>query len=207
MSQVLRVTLLALALVGSAACVLSKSGVTTSAPDVDRTLTTHSYIEEGELLTFIVDIRATRERDRAEYIPLEIAIGNRGLPRLNLTRESFTLIDADGNRYPCVGPRDLLDRYDYLDFDRLLGELAGITTNKFANFTRYASQFSPVRGASTSPGTSSLVRDVVTLPKFGYLIDFLYFPAPAGGVLGRKFELFLEAPELENPVFVKFLVK
>ncbi len=47
----------------------------------------------------------------------------------------------------------------------------------------------------------------MTLPKFGYLVDFLYFPRPKTGVLNQRFELFLDAPELPDPVFVKFEIR
>jgi hypothetical protein len=35
----------------------------------------------------------------------------------------------------------------------------------------------------------------------------LYFPMPATGLLGHKFELAMTAPELTEPIFVKFEVK
>jgi hypothetical protein len=198
------VILLALA---AASCALQPATVDLPAPEVDRTLTLYSFIEEGELVTFIVNVRATREREQADYIPVEIAVGNRSVDQLSLTRESFTLVDEEGNRYPCVGPKDLLAGYDFLDFDRKLGELASIVGNKFANFERYPSSFSPVLNAPTATTSFSVVRDATTLPRFGYLIDFIYFPRPPGPLAGRKLELFLEAPELKDPIFVKFLVR
>ncbi len=54
---------------------------------------------------------------------------------------------------------------------------------------------------------STVVRDVVYLPKFGYLIDYIYFPRPVTGIKDQRFELFLESQSLEQPVFVKFEVK
>ena len=51
----------------AAACALQPATVDRPAPDVDRTLTLYSYIEEGDLVTFIVDQRATRERDQVPY--------------------------------------------------------------------------------------------------------------------------------------------
>ncbi|MDX1387900.1 MAG: hypothetical protein R3344_01840, partial [Acidobacteriota bacterium] len=54
---------------------------------------------------------------------------------------------------------------------------------------------------------SGVVQDQVDLPQWGYLIDFIYFPTPKTGVENRKFELFLETPELPDPVFVKFVVR
>jgi len=191
----------------AAACALQPATVDRPAPDLDRTLTLYSYIEEGDLVTFIVDQRATRERENEPFIPLEIAVGNRGLDQLSLTRESFTLVDEQGNRYPCVGPKDLLAGYHLLDFDRKLSEVPSLIANKFANFTYYQSSFSPTLSTPTGINTISVVRDAITLPRFGYTTDFIYFPHPATGVMGKKFELFLEAPELADPVFVKFLIR
>ena len=171
----------------------------------DPKLSTFAYIEEGDLLTLIVDTRATRDKDGSNYVPLEIAIANHGLRKLTLTLESFTLIDGEGNRYPAAGPRELLEGYGMLDFDRNLGELEGIVFNRFAAMPRYPSSFSPTR--TVSIGTTGLVRDLVALPRHGYLIDFLYFPAPSTGVRDQSFELFLDSPDLVDPVFVKFEVR
>ena len=68
------------------------------------------------------------------------------------------------------------------------------------------------RGQMLSPGAphremEDNVRDLVALPRFGYMLDMLYFPAPSTGVKGHTFELFLQAPELPDPVFVRFEVR
>ena len=176
------------------------------ASDLDRKLSTYAFIEEGDLATVIVGTRATRYREETAYIPLELCISNNGLKRLILTRESFTLIDEEGNRYPAASPRELMEGYEFLDHDReRLAELNEIIFNKFAAYTRYGSKFSPTHGASV--GRENLVRDLVSLPKFGYILDFIYFPAPQTGLKGHRFELFVESPDLPDPVFVKFIVE
>jgi len=171
----------------------------------DTKLSTFAYIEEGDLVTLIVDTRPARDKDGSSYVPLEIAIANHGMRKLTLTLESFTLIDGEGNRYPAAGPRELLEGYGMLDFDRNLGELEGIVFNRFATMPRYPSNFSPTRTVSVAG--SNLVRDLVSLPRHGYLIDFVYFPAPKTGVRDQPFELFLDSPDLAEPVFVKFEVR
>jgi len=176
-----------------------------AASDLDRKLSTYAFIEEGDLVTFIVGTRATRYRGDDAYIPIEICISNNGLRQLILTRESFTLIDEDGNRYPAAAPRELIDGYDFLDIDRNgLTELGEIVFNKFAAYTRYRSRFSPTNIAFAE--RDNLVRDMVSIPKFGYIIDFIYFPTPPSGVKGKRFDLFLESASLPDPVFVKFIV-
>ena len=176
------------------------------AADLDRKLSTYAFIEEGALVTFIVGTRATRYRGEDTYIPIEICISNNGLRQLILTRESFTLIDEEGNRYPAATPRELIDNYDFLDIDRNgLTELEDIVFNKFAAYTRYGSRFSPTNIAFATQ--DNLVRDLVSIPKFGYIIDFIYFPTPPTGVKGKRFDLFLESASLPDPVFVKFIVE
>lgn len=207
-----------LALVASLSCVLPACGTRQpmrgqeTGDALDRKLSTFAFIEEGDLVTFIVDTRATFYREKTPYIPLEISVANKGLRQLRLTRESFTLIDEDGNRYPVASPEELMRGYEFLDLDRNppLAELRGITDGKFATFTKYPSKFSPTRQGDPNlnlAGGSTLVRDSVSLPKFGVIYDFLYFTQPTTGLKGRRFELFLESPDLENPVFVKFVVK
>jgi hypothetical protein len=168
---------------------------------LDRKLSTFAWIEHGDLVTFIVNTKSSRYRDEAPYVPVEIAVSNNGLKKLFLTRESFTLVDENGDRYPVATPRELIEGYEYLDFDRRLAEIESIVFNRFATYTRYGSNFSPTR-ASTR-----IVRDTVSLPRFGYMIDFIYFPRPSSGVLGKKFELFMDSPDLPDPVFVKFQVE
>jgi len=172
-----------------------------NAPDVDRKLSKFAFIEDGKLATFIVDTRATRYREKERYIPIEIAIANRGLKQLDLTRESFTLTDEKGARYPCASPKELLDNYDYLDLDRDLEELPEIVFNRFGAMTQYRAKFSPTRRVGT------VVTDNVELPRYGYIIDMIYFPAPTTGLKGHKFELTMTAPQLTEPIFVKFFVE
>lgn len=178
-----------------------------AAPSLDRKLSTFAWIEEGDLATLIVGTRAGRYREDDPYVPLEICVANRGLRALTLSRESFVLVDAEGRRYPCAGPKELLEGYEFLDMDRRLAELQEIVFNRFAAFTRYPSQFSPTREGPATPRGSTIVRDVTTLPKFGYLIDYLYFPRPEAGVMGSKLELTMAAPELDNPIYVRFVIE
>lgn len=202
----MRRSLLAAGLLLTVACATRQPMTGQPAPDVDRKLSTFAYIEEGKLVTFIVDTRPTRYRDNEKYVPVEIAIANRGVKQLSLTRESFTLADEQGNRYPCASPKELLSTYDFLDLDRNLAELSEIVFNRFGAMTAYPSKFSPTRRPSRA-GESTVVTDNVQLPKFGYLMDMLYFPMPVTGLKGHKFELAMTAPELTDPIFVKFEVK
>lgn len=195
---------LTLALVLSGCVSNQKIGGEREAADLDRTLSTFVWIEDGDVATLIVNARIARYREDSPYVPFQIAVANHGMRLMDLSRESFELVDEEGNRYPCVGPRELIEEYEFLDLDRqpALADLEGIVYDRFAAMTNYPSNFSPTRTAIR--GT---VRDRVTLPRHGFLVDFLYFPAPATGVKGKRFELFMNAPEMEHPVFVKFEVR
>jgi hypothetical protein len=192
----------------ASACIERRQAGSREVAGLDDKLSTFAWIEDGALVALIVDTRAARYSGEAGYMPLEIAVANRGLRNLTLTRESFTLVDETGNKYPAAGPRELLENYDYLDRDRgTLAELQGIVEAKFAIFTFQPSRFSPTRSFNRQ---SNLVLDQVTLPKFGYTVDFIYFPKPSTGVLDRKFELQMSSADLpadHNPIFVKFMVK
>lgn len=185
-----------------AACATRQPIEGRKAGELDRKLSTFAYIEEGKLVTLIVSVLQARDREGAGYMPLQIAVSNNGMRQLILTRESFTLIDEQKNRYPAANPQELIESYKFLDLDRHIAELRGIISNKFAAYQEYPSNFSP----DQDWGRLEIVRDLVSLPKFGYMIDFIYFPEPPGGVRGQRFELFLDSPSLEEPVFVKFQV-
>jgi hypothetical protein len=200
-----RGTLIAALAAVACACVTRQPMTEVPTPNIDRKLSTFAYIEEGKLATLIVDTRPTRYREREPYVPVEVAIANRGVKDLTLTRESFTLADEGGNRYPCASPKELLSKYDFLDLDRNLAELSEIVFNRFGAMTFYPSKFSPTRRPSVRT-EATVVTDTVQLPKFGYILDMLYFPSPTTGLKGHKFELTMTAPELTDPIFVKFEV-
>ncbi len=202
----LALVLLLVSALGWLACAERRQTRARELAGLDRTLSTFAFIEEGNLVSLVVDTRATRYREKAGYIPLEIAIANLGVKQMTLTRESFTLHDSQGNKYACAGPKELMEKYEFLDLDRTLEELYSVVFNRYAALTRYPCKFSPTRGIPDNPLASTIVRDSVGLPQFGFIIDYIYFPRPKTGVRGKRFELFLKTPELPDPVFVKFAV-
>jgi hypothetical protein len=226
MHRILSVLTVILALVGATSCVTHRRSTAVDPSGLDYKLSTFAFMEEGDLVTFIVDTRAAGIHKNDPYFPLEISVANRGLKNLKLTRESFILIDEEGNRYHVASPRDLLQSYEFLDVDQRLAELNGIVSSRFANYRRYPAVFSPTRmssGAGITPVDEdrsqpttrpprenqeglTTVQDRVTLPRWGYFIDFIYFPTPPTGLEGKRFELQMEAPELPHTIFVKFIV-
>jgi hypothetical protein len=166
--------------------------------DLDRKLSQSSYVEEGKLMALIVGTRVTRQREERPYIPFEVAVVNKALASISFTAESFTLVDSEGNRYSTVGFDELRNDYGNVDIDRRLEEVAPTVRGTYQAYEEIPSSL-----------TGSFDRPIVQkmfLPKFSYMVDMIYFPTPAGGVKGKRFELFLNAPELQDPVFVKFEV-
>lgn len=171
-----------------------------SADAVDRKLSRFAFIEEGRLAALIISTQATIRREGEKYMPLEIAIANKRAGELSIGRESFTLIDEKGNRYPVAEPRELIESYPHLDQDRQrFSELFPLISTRFSAFNQISSKLLPTRAGRP-------VQDLTSLPNSGVMVDFLYFPMPSTGLAGHRFELFLDTPELENPLFVSFVV-
>jgi len=166
--------------------------------DVDPKISQSSYIEEGNLLALMVGTRVTRYREDRNYIPFEVGVVNKGLASLSFTAESFTLIDEEGNRYSPVGFDELKSGYGNIDLDRRLEELAPVVRGSYQAYQE--------RPATLTASFDRPIVQRVHLPRYTFVVDIVYFPKPATGVKGKKFELFLAAPELQDPAFVRFEV-
>jgi hypothetical protein len=166
---------------------------------VDRKFALSSYIEEGKLVALVVGTRPARISNCQGYMPLEIGIANKGLKSLSLTPESFTLIDSAGSRYPMVYSKELYEHYGRVDTDRRLGEVLPVLRAKFQAYAAVPSNFTP---SFDRP----MDRRRLYLPRYSFTYDLIYFPCPGKGIRGQVFELFMTAPELPDPVFVRFEV-
>lgn len=182
--------------------VLQPQETTVEEGRLDPKLAQATWIEEGSQVAFIVSTRAARYRLDQPFLPFEIAVVNRGLEGMTLTRESFTLVDARGNRYPMAGRQELYEDYGgSTDVDRRnFTEATPIVLGKYQGYSYVRSNFTP-------GFDNSIAVDRIALPRFSYILDFVYFPTPPGFVEGEPLELLLSAPELENPVFVRFTVR
>ncbi len=194
----------AAALVSLPGCapVLQPQEATVEEGRLDPKLAQATWIEEGSQVALIVSTRAARYRLKQPFLPFEIAVVNRGLEGITLTRESFTLVDARGNRYPMAGRQEIYGDYGgSTDVDRRnFSEAAPIVLGKYQGFSYVRSNFTP-------GFDDSIAIDRIALPRFSYILDFVYFPTPPGFLEGEPLELLLSAPELENPVFVRFTVR
>jgi len=167
---------------------------------LDHRLSRFSYIEEGKLVGLAVDGQAARYREETPFFPLQVAVANKGLTRLTVKRESFWLIDEEGNRYPLATLGELRDAYGQVRVDRRFAEnFVGVLLSRWPNYTDMPSNLFPEEGGG-------IRTEFVELHKFAWFADFLYFPHPKTGVVGHRFELWMDAEELEDPVFVKFKI-
>jgi hypothetical protein len=186
-----------LTLCGLAACAGVPAG--RGPQDLAPKLARSTFLEQGPLVALAVSTRPMRYRLDRPFIPLEIAVVNKGLPALTLTPESFVLADEAGHQYPVVGREELSRLYGSTDPDRQLAEALPFLLSKFATFRREPSNFSPGFDAP-------IARDHVGLPRFGYLYDFVYFPRPEGDLVHQPLDLVVTAPELTDRLVIRFLL-
>jgi hypothetical protein len=183
------------------ACIIGGSNRRAQRPgELDYKLGPFTYMEEGKLVSLAVGTEATKERENEKFIPLHLAFANRGAPTLTLLRESFTLQDENGKRYPLASLRELGDTYGPTSMDRHFTTTFDMFRSRLDVFTRVDSNFFPERASG------GIVIDRVEVPRFYYLLDLLYFPHPDDQVVGRRFELHVKPTGTADEFFVKFLV-
>ncbi|MDQ7005959.1 MAG: hypothetical protein Q9Q40_01880 [Acidobacteriota bacterium] len=165
-------------------------------------LTPFTYLEEGRLIAFAVDTEAARQREKDLLIPFGIGVTNLGLKSLSLSRESFTLIDDAGRRYGMVSLQEMRAAVVAPDFDvKVSRDFFGIWKTRNRPWPRVASSFFPLARSRR------LVQDRVQLHRHAWMSDLVYFSHPEGRLVGRVYEMWIDAPELPEPTFVKFRIK
>ncbi len=159
-------------------------------------LATFIYKEEGKLYLMTVGVNATRFHDKDPFVPLTVALVNKSDVPLEITRESFTLVDPVSGRRYGLASVDEVRRQGKQVYDRRLMDLEHLAS-KLEIFQRVPSNFFPF---------SELVDDNPELHAFQYLLDNLYFPHPEGELLGKTFELHVNARGVQGELFVVFTV-
>jgi len=186
----------ALALIGSTA------GLASAERGVSERYAFETYRERADRVTLLVDSYLASLRADEAYIPLHVAIGLvRGGPGVTVSRESFTLIDAAGNRVPAAASMEIRRDYELASFDRALMMRVRplVVGQQFATLRRLPSDFYPDRGGI------GVVQDRVNLSAFSRFQDVVYFPRPPAGLDG-VLTLRLDDGGLEEPVDVHFRV-
>ena len=157
-------------------------------------LATFIYKEEGKLYLLTVGVNATRFHDKDLFVPLTVFLANKTTTPLSLTRESFTLVDpVNGSRYGLASVAEVR-RQGKQVYDRRLMDTEHLL-NRMESFNKADSNFFPYEG---------LLIDKVELHQFQYILENLYFPRPEGDLLGKRFELHINAKALAQPLFIVF---
>ncbi|GAB4367694.1 MAG: hypothetical protein Kow0062_00240 [Acidobacteriota bacterium] len=163
-------------------------------------LSLNSYIEHGDLVTLVVGTRPAYVRRDKAYMGVEFAVANNGLDQLTVSREGFSLLDDQGRQFPAVGPEELREAGYSVDLDRRLGEVLPVLLDRFQSYS-----FVP---SNLTPGfVDPVERSPVELQRFSWTYGFLYFPYPTEQTGVQRYELQFDAPELEDPIVVRFLLQ
>ena len=160
-----------------------------------------TYRERVGGVTVLADTFLASRSEGSAYVPFAVAVGLAlGTRGATITRESFTLIDADGNRVAAAGAMEIRDRYGRAGFDASLMRVQRMTVGQqFSGDIEVASRF---YGGTKELG---LVQDRVHLSPSTWFRDIVYFPRPPAGLEGIL-TLRIEGGGLETPVDVRFRV-
>jgi hypothetical protein len=136
----------------------------------------------------------------SNYVPVPVAVAlMRNGASITFTLESFTLVDAEGNRVPAAGYAELHDSYPRLWFDLSVARLYPIALGQnVPDRPQLSANFYDARGAGTKIGR-------VELAAFSWFTDMIYFPRPPAG-LGGVMTLSVEIPG-GDPINVRFLMR
>jgi hypothetical protein len=187
-----------LVILASCAYRRSTTPVTTgSEPAPSQTLAPSVYFEEGDLVFLGVNVHLAQFRLDADLIPVEVAVANKRLKTLTVSPERITLRSLDGTTWPVATPEESAGKSLRSSFDRKLMPVAfeKIVDLRFSTYRYVPSTFGLRGGNRTMTRTAEMGRRTWTLAQ-------LWFPNPGGDLKGKLFEVWLEAPELPDPVFV-----
>jgi hypothetical protein len=164
-------------------------------------LSPYNYKEEGLLARIVVGVEGARFIREEPYVPIFVQVSNKSKTGWVVTRESFTLEDSLGRRYPLAPAREVSENYPRLDMDRrLFRRNQQFTATAVTLLTYISSDFFP------SPSRRSLLVDHVSLPPHTYMEDVLYFPIPETGLNGVPLRLLFKVKEIAEPIHVVFEV-
>src|SRR5262249_53557289 len=153
------------------ACIIGGSTRRAQKPgELDYKLGPFTYMEGGELGSLAVGPQAPKEPEKREVIPLHLCFANRGAPTLTITRESFTLQDENGKRYPLASLQEVGVSYGPSIMDRHFTTTFDMFRSRLTTFQLVESNFFPERA------TGRIVIDRVEIPRFYYILDLIYFP-------------------------------
>ena len=96
-------------------------------------------------------------------------------------------------------PSELDRKYGFFSYKKEDENLIMVIDVELAQRRKSENYFPQTQGATK-------IIDWVYVQKKGYMEDLIYFPMPSGGIKGKILKLRLEAPELEIPLEIRFIV-
>jgi hypothetical protein len=183
----------------AAGCVMSRStapDTTPSAQVASETLAPSIFYEEGKLLFLGVNVHIARFSLDAELLPVEIAIANKGIEQLSVSPEHITLRSLDGKAWPVASAEESSGSSLRSSFDRQLMPVSfdDVVKLRFPNYKYKPSTFNLRRGNQNMTRTVDMRRNTWTRAQ-------IWFPNPGGELKGKLYEVWLDSPELPEPVF------
>jgi hypothetical protein len=160
------------------------------------TLAPYIHFEEGDLVFFAVNTHLARLSLNEDLIPLEIAIANKSLDMLTVAPELILLRDSEGNRWPVASASESAGKSLQSRFNRNLQPVPFLDTVRLQ-----LSAYQPLPATfGLRPGDYTMTR-TVELRKKTWIYAQIWFPNPGGELKGSQFEIWLNSPELPEPVF------
>ena len=175
---------------------VNEPGTSPSKPGPSDTLAPSIFYEEGKLVFFGVNAGLARLRPNGKLLPFEIAIENKGLEQLRVSAEYITLRSSDGRTWPVTPPEESEGSTLQSEFDRSRQPVSfqEIVGQRVGNSKYVPSTFGLRGGNITMSRTAELRRNTWTFSQ-------VWFPNPGGELKGQLFEVWLDSPDLPDPVF------
>jgi len=166
-------------------------------------LTPFTYYNEGDLLFIGADTRAAQYIRDESIFPLGIALVNKTLRPMTISRESFLLEDETGKRYPLVSHQEYRASYHRSKTDeRLADTFVEAIRGRFINFSYRELRMFPPSSRLRTTSTSA-----VEVQRREMVMGYLYFPIPEGGLHKRDLKLLLRVEERPETFVVRFSVR
>ena len=160
------------------------------------TLAPGIHFEEGDLAFFAVNAYLARLSLKEDLLPLEIAVANKALDRLTVAPELIILRDENGKRWPVAAAQESAGRSLQSKFARNLQPVPFLDTIRL-RFSAYQ----PLPATyGFRPGDYVMTR-TVEMRKKTWIYAQIWFPNPGGELKGKQFEVWLNSPELPDPIF------
>ena len=183
-------------LAATAGCVGRGTGSYTGRSPASPTLAPGIHFEEGDLAFFAVNVYLARLSLKDDLLPLEIAVANKALDRLTVAPELIILRDENGNRWPVATVEESAGKSLQSKFTRNLQPVPFLDTIRL-RFSAYQ----PLPATyGFRPGDYVMTR-TVEMRKKTWIYAQIWFPNPGGELKGKQFEVWLNSPELPDPIF------